>query len=99
MKNRKQRDTGKAARLLESIGRNIDLPEEALSGYVLVEISGNREAVVEGCRGVLGYSDTLISLNAGKLIIKISGCELTVVSMQNSQAVVRGVISGIEYCN
>lgn len=99
MRKRNCKSEKRAERLLESIGRNLDLPQEALAGYAYIEISGNREVIVEGCRGVLEYSDTVVSLNTGKLIVKITGCELTVVSMQNTQAIIRGVIAGVEYCN
>ncbi len=77
----------------------LDLPQDAVSGYAHIEISGNREAIIEGCQGVLEYGDNVIALNTGKLTVRVCGCELTIVSMQNGQAIIKGIITGIDYCN
>jgi sporulation protein YqfC len=56
---------------MESITRNLDLPQDAVSGYAHIELSGNREAIIEGCQGVVEYGDNLISLNTGKLTVRV----------------------------
>lgn len=98
MRNRK-RYPGRAENIMESISRSLDLPQDAVSGYAHIELSGNREAIIEGCQGVVEYGDTLISLNTGKLTVRVCGCGLTIVSMQNGQAVIRGTITGVDYRN
>lgn len=97
MKSKKR--SSRAENLIESITRNLDLPQDAVSGYAHIEISGNREAIVEGCQGVLEYGDNLIALNTGRLTVRICGCGLTIVSMQNGQAIIKGTITGVDYCN
>lgn len=98
MRNRK-RNSGRAENIMDSITRSLDLPQDAVSGYAHIEISGNREAIIEGCQGVLEYGDNLIALNTGKLTVRICGCGLTIVSMQNGQAIIKGTITGVDYCN
>lgn len=98
VKNRK-RSSNRAENIIESITRSLDLPQDAVSGYAHVEISGNREAIIEGCQGVLEYGDSLIALNTGRLTVRICGCGLTIVSMQNGQAIIKGTITGVDYCN
>jgi len=99
MRKRNCKKESRGEKLLDSISRNLDLPQDAVSGYAHIEISGNREVIVEGCCGVLEYGDCVISLNTGRLTVRISGCELTIVSMQNGQAVIKGIITGVDYCN
>ncbi len=99
MRKRKCKAESRSERILDSISRNLDLPQDAVSGYAHIEISGNREAIIEGCQGVLEYGDSVIALNTGKLTVRICGCELTIVSMQNGQAVIKGIITGLDYCN
>ena len=99
MRRRNCKNDGRGERLLDSISRNLDLPQDAVSGYAHIEISGNREVIVEGCEGVLEYGENSISLNTGRLTVRICGCELTIVSMQNGQAVIKGIITGVDYCN
>ena len=98
MRNRK-RTGGRAENIMDSITRSLDLPQDAVSGYAHIEISGNREAIIEGCQGVLEYGDNLIALNTGKLTVRICGCGLTIISMQNGQAIIKGTITGLDYCN
>ncbi len=99
MKKKNCRRESRGERIIEAVSRSLDLPQDAVSGYAHIEISGNREVIIEGCQGVLEYSDNLIALNTGKLTVRICGCELTIVSMQNGQAIIKGVITGVDYCN
>lgn len=89
----------RSERILDTIGRTFDLPQDTLSGYAHIEISGNREILIDGCQGVLEYGECAIAINTGKLTVRVCGCELTVLTMQNGQAVIRGTITGVEFCN
>lgn len=62
-----------------------------------IELSGNREAVIEGCRGVLDFGESSIALSLGKMNVRIIGDELTVASFVYGQALVRGNICGLEF--
>ncbi len=95
----RRKNAHRSENIIESITRSLDLPQDAVSGYAHIEISGNREAIIEGCQGVLEYGDNRIALNTGKLTVRICGCNLTIISMQNGQAVIKGTITGVDYCN
>lgn len=95
LKKKDCRTEKRSEKILDALSRNLDLPQDAVSGYAHIELSGNREAIIEGCRGVLEYSDCAIALNTGRQTVRICGCELTVVSMQNGQAVIKGIITSI----
>ena len=62
-----------------------------------IEILGNTEAVVEGCKGVLEYDENVIVLNLGKMSVKFEGEDLSLKCMNDSDAVVEGVFVSIEY--
>ena len=49
----------KAATLLE-------VPLSAFGGVPNLELTGNREMTVEGCKGVLEYDEDVVKLNLGK---------------------------------
>ena len=98
MRKRNCRDN-KSEKIINSISRNLDLPTDTVSGYAHIEMSGNREIIIEGCRGVLEYSDQRIALNTGKLTVRLCGCDMTIISMQGSQAVIKGVITCVDFCN
>ena len=64
---------------------------------VRVELLGNRQAVVDGCRGIIEYSDTCIRLSAQGLILKFTGTGLEIRAFTHSEAIVAGTILGLEY--
>ena len=41
----------------------------------VVELSGNRRAVVDGCDGILDYGEEQVSFRAGRLTLCLSGLQ------------------------
>ena len=59
----------------------------------VVELSGNRRAVVDGCDGILEQ----VSFRAGRLTLCLSGRDLRLVKLTESAAVVEGFLQRVEY--
>ncbi len=66
-------------------------------GAVHMEISGNREVIFEGGRGILEYSESSIRINGGKYVVALRGRGLHIISMTESDTVINGFITAIEY--
>ena len=64
---------------------------------VHMEISGNREVIFEGSKGILDYSDTAIKINTGKYIVCFNGRGLYIKCMTECDLVIQGFITSIEY--
>ena len=64
---------------------------------VRVELLSNKQAVVEGCKGILEYSDTCIRLNADRLILKFSGHSLEMKCFTDNSAIIEGFLLSVEY--
>lgn len=99
MRNRKSRTNRCGGNIIESIGQNLDIPQDSFSGYAHIELCGNREAIVEGCLGILEYSDCSVAINTGKLIVRFNGSDLTITSMQDSLTVIKGILTCIDFSN
>ena len=61
-----------------------------------VELLSDREAVVDGCRGILEYSEDCIRLCAGALTVRFTGEGLTMRNFGSLGAVVEGKIRSVE---
>ena len=61
------------------------------------ELSGNRRAVVEGCRGILEYEEGVIRLNTTSGIVRFMGRDLTMNCLTEDSAVVSGTILSVEF--
>lgn len=75
-----------------------DMPVLAANlGAVHMDVSGNREVILEGNKGVVEYGDTSIKINTGKYIIGFTGRGLHIKCMTDCDVVIHGFITSIEY--
>ena len=82
---------------MEKIESALELPSGIFAGLAHLELSGNREAVIEGCKGVLEFDENLVRINTGKMIIRFLGRNLTIRNLTEDSAVIEGYITAIEY--
>ncbi len=64
-----------------------------------IEINGNYEAIIEGCKGILSYREEEIRLNTENGQLKLRGRNLQIICMGEASMIVRGYIIGTEYDN
>lgn len=64
---------------------------------VHIDFTGNQEALVEGCTGVIEYNDHIIRLNTDQFILKFTGRNLQVSCMTEESMIVKGFIVSLEY--
>ncbi len=62
-----------------------------------IEMLGNREMIVDGCKGVVEYNETLIKLSLGENVLSVSGDNLIIKSFDSSVAVISGQICDISF--
>lgn len=85
------------AETVRRAGEAIDLPSRVLPGFSHLEFWQNRQAVVEGVKGVLGYSEKEIQLNLGSLIVTLRGAELEIRSYQGEEITLAGTIAEVHF--
>ncbi|MDR1564389.1 MAG: YabP/YqfC family sporulation protein [Oscillospiraceae bacterium] len=79
-------------------GRLAQAFEENITGNTArIEFSGNREVIVEGCKGILEYDDTTIRLNLGRESVRFLGKGLSIGAMSGKIAVIEGYINSMEF--
>ena len=66
-------------------------------GALHMEISSNREVILEGNKGVLEYSENSIKLLAGKYVVAFYGRGLHIKCINETDVVIHGFITSIEY--
>ena len=79
------------------LARAFDMPEGVFSDFSQISLSSNREAVVEGCGGVLEYDSSLIRLNLNQMMVQFTGRNLEIKCMTGESVIVQGFILGIEF--
>ena len=74
-----------------------DLPLDAVAGFPKVEVCGTESALIENHKGILEYSDNLLSLNLGNSILNIYGTNLVITAMNENGLRMQGSISSLQY--
>ena len=62
-----------------------------------IEMLGNREMIVDGCKGVVEYDENIIKLSLGEYVLSLSGDNLLINSFSNSVAIISGQICEISF--
>jgi sporulation protein YqfC len=70
---------------------------QIVSNEPKIEISGNREVIIDGCKGVVEYGEDSIKLNLGEVVLTLAGNGLVINSFDSSIAVITGQISDISF--
>ncbi len=97
MKKHYRKPNAKLLSLEEKLSTSLDLPCYSIHGVFRLEMSGNHEAVIEGCKGILQYDEDTIRLNTGLLVVRFCGTDLSIPSMQSDQTIIRGQILSIDF--
>ena len=93
MRKNRKKEIGKAF-----ISETLQMPFDSLSnGITQIELLGNSEAVVEGCKGILEYDDAVIRIAIQKMQVRFAGTNLTIKSLNSESVIIQGVIDKIEF--
>ncbi len=95
--SRAKKAAGKIGGVTERLSDELELPKNVMPGVVHIEMNGNREAVVDGVRGVLEYDENVIRLNTGRLVVRFAGSCLMIKTLSLNQALVCGNIMSVDF--
>ena len=87
----------KKDQLLTEAAEMFDLPADIVAGLPHVELMGNRQFYMERHKGILSYSGETIDINGGKLLVRVRGQRLELVSMTGGALRIQGEISQVEW--
>ena len=82
---------------VDKISDALLLPVDTLRNFPTVQIRGNRETVVEGCRGLLSYERECVLLETKFCVIEIQGRELILRTLAAGMLSIKGYISKVEF--
>ncbi|GEM_PF-45666 len=72
-------------------------PQRRMADLPYLELKGNREALIEGCKGILQYDTQIIRINTGAMIIAFCGRGLNIKCLTVSSLIVEGYITSVEF--
>ncbi len=87
----------KKEQLISELIRGTGLPKSAFDGYAQIELISNTQARLDGCKGIIEYSESKISLNLGNVCAEFCGAELNMNAFEDEQVVLSGIFSSISF--
>lgn len=79
------------------VGALLELPQSPTAEASQIELLSNREALVDGCKGVMEYNENFIRLNLGKMTVRFCGRNLQLRGMSEGNVVIEGFIQSIDF--
>lgn len=73
------------------------IPECAINGCFHLEMNGNREIIIDGCKGILEYDENVIKINTSDIILSFIGRNLSIKCMTSESLIIKGYIVSIEF--
>lgn len=70
---------------------------ELLSPHI--DFCSNKEALVDGCLGIIEYNSEMVRLNCKNIILKFIGADLSIKADTIEQITVSGNIVSLEFCS
>lgn len=74
----------------------LDLPGELAVGIPSMELTGNRQFLMTQHKGVLSYSTEKVEISSGSLLVRLTGQELQLLAMTETELRVGGRIEKVE---
>lgn len=96
-RNRNDQNDSSNRDVISKLSNLFDIPPSAIAGSSQMEISGNREVVVDGCEGVLIYEDNIIRLALKGMSATFTGRNLQIKVLTHNSAIISGFITNIEF--
>lgn len=97
MLGKKRNDKKNCNKNINKFKKSINIPACALPDFSHFEINSNKEAIIEGSKGILQYEENIIRVNMGKMITSFCGRNLSLKCLDSDSLVITGFITSIEF--
>lgn len=81
-------------RSIYQMAEEMDLPAQAMGDWHL-EITGGRQILLSGHKGIRSYSDTEICVEFRDCALRLQGRELGILSMTKTELLLRGTLDTV----
>lgn len=83
--------------MAKKFAEELQIPESAVHKTFSIEFHSNTDVTVEGCMGMVEYSDRLIAINLGDRIVRFHGDDMEISTFFESQAVIKGTVLSMDF--
>ena len=83
---------------IKLFGAAFQISTDPFENFSQINLKGNREIIIDGCYGIVEYSDCFVSVDIGNQTLKLIGFDFTILDYSESNIIIKGVIKNIEFC-
>ncbi len=81
----------------ENIEKALSLPYGTIDKGARIVLHSNKEAIIDGCKGISEYDEDCIVLKLKNKNIMFKGCDLNISSYEKNYVVIKGNFQSIEF--
>lgn len=81
----------------EKLSQLLEIPVDAFTDMMRLEIAGNRELIVENYKGIMQYEKDIIKVSSGRFILVLKGSNMEIKNMNETGLLIAGEFTGIEF--
>lgn len=75
----------------------LDIPDSGVFGESQIEIISNREASIDGAKGIIQYDSEIIKINLGNKIVCFTGSDLVIKQFGDKNISIKGLIASVDF--
>lgn len=83
---------------IDFIGKNADIPSDPFGKNAHIILHDNNELIIDGCYGIMEYSENSIKINIGNKALLIKGTEFDISDYTSLSICIKGEIISLEFC-
>lgn len=76
----------------------VNMSADPFSKSSRITLIGDKEAIIDGCYGIIEYSDCLVKISVGNKILCFIGCDFDISDYSGTAITVSGNIKSLEFC-
>lgn len=96
-KRKKKENKPPKPRIKEKVAEVLELPREVVLNVPKLTMIGSGNLMIENYKGIIEYDDTLIRVNTGTGVIRVSGERLFLKEITSEDIMVDGDIKSLEF--
>lgn len=81
----------------EYLAESMDMPKDVIMDLPKLSVCGDKEIYIENHKGLLEYTDQIISVKMRDGIIRLCGHKLRIIALRSRDIVVNGEFERVEY--
>lgn len=81
----------------KTVERVLQLPPTICTGEPTIELFGNKQLIMDGCKGIMEYDEGYIKISGGRYAVIVTGQSLVLKNLTDLSCTITGTIDSVGF--